>query len=365
MKVFVTGTRGFPRIMGGVETHCQELYTRLAARGVDVTVARRKPYLNDTNSMGELDGVKFCDIAAPRSKYFEAIVHTFRSLFKARRSGAEILHIHNIGPGLVTPLARLMGMKVVLTVHSFNYDHKKWNALAKGILRLGEWVSTRFANSVICISDPIKNSLTSRYKGLHVDRIYNGVSKPHPTQSHSWLEKWGIGQRPYILAVGRITPEKGYHDLLEAWRRSGLAGSCDLVIAGDTDHPTPYADGIKADARRLGVVMPGVVRGEQLWQLYSHASLFALPSYNEGLPIAMLEAMSYGLDIVASDIEPNRIGLLPDEDYFPLGDVDAMAAMFIEHIASPAGPKTYDLSAFDWDNIADSTLEVYRRLSAK
>lgn len=365
MKVYVAGTRGFPGIMGGVETHCKELYTRMACDDIDITVARRTPYINDTNRITSLDGVKFDDISTPKSKHLEAIVHTFKAMFHARHAKADILHIHGIGPGLITPLAKMLGLKVVLTVHSFNYDHDKWNRLAKGILRLGEWVSIRWADRVISISNPIKKSLEQRYNKRDIRLIYNGVNEPTFTTSHDWLDRWGAGARPYILAVGRLTPEKGFHDLVEAYTLSGLQGKIDLIIAGDCDHPTLYSDNLKRKASEAGVIMPGVVRGMQLAELYSHACLFAIPSYHEGLPIAMLEAMSYKLNIVASDIEPNRIGLLDESHYFPTGDTHALANKLVELTLSPASRIDYDLTPYNWDTIATATTKLYRELINK
>lgn len=364
MKVFVTGTRGFPGIMGGVETHSRELYPRLVQRGIDVTAARRKPYLTDDNKAKTWQGVKMVDLYAPRDKHFEAIVHTLLATFKARFMGADVLHIHGIGPGLVTPLARLLGMKVVLTVHSFNYDHDKWNSLAKRILHIGEWVSIRGANRVISISRPIKQSLESRYPNRHIELIYNGVNKPVPVGDQPVMPVAGVGSKPYILALGRLVPEKGFDVLVEAYVKSGLSDRYDLVIAGKADHPTPYSEQLKAQAASAGVILPGFVQGAQLRKLISEAALFALPSYHEGLPIALLEAMSYGRDVIASDIEPNRLPQLSDDDYFTAGDSDALADKLRQRLADGHTPQSrnYDLSDYDWDRIADATAALYKSL---
>ncbi len=362
MKLFVTGTRGFPGIMGGVETHCEQLYTRLARLGVNITVARRRPYLTDSNRGAAPAGIRFADLYAPRDKHFEAIVHTFLAIIRARRSKADVLHIHGIGPGLLAPMARLLGLKVVLTVHSFNYDHDKWNAVAKSILRLGEWCSIRWANAVIAISDPIRRSLSERYPKKKINLIYNGVNKVEPTDDRSYLSRIGVGERPYILALGRFTPEKGFHDLVEAYAASGLRGTCDLVIAGAPDHETDYSRRLVEDARREGVILPGFVSGDPLRQLFSGASLSVLPSYNEGLPIAMLEAMSYGIDIIASDIEPNRLPMLEDGDFYPVGDTGALAEALRRKAAEMPKRRHYGLTPFDWDRIADATLELYKSL---
>ena len=146
MKIVVVGTRGIPNIMGGVETHCEELFPRIAKKGFDVTLIRRKSYVKDSRS--EYKDVKLIDIKTPKKKSFEAIIHTFRAIWKAKTIGADIVHIHAIGPALLTPMARLLGMKVVFTHHGPDYDRNKWGTAAKTILKLGERMGTKYANEV-------------------------------------------------------------------------------------------------------------------------------------------------------------------------------------------------------------------------
>ena len=153
MKIVVTGTRGIPNIMGGVETHCEELFPRIAARGYDVTVIRRKSYVHDT--LHEWTGVKLVDVETPKKKSFEAIIHTFRAINKAKKLGTDVLHIHAIGPALLVPYAKLLGMKVVFTHHGPDYDRDKWGFAAKTMLKLGESMGCKFADHVIVISDVI------------------------------------------------------------------------------------------------------------------------------------------------------------------------------------------------------------------
>ena len=173
MKIVVTGTRGIPNIMGGVETHCEELFPRIARKGFEVTVIRRKSYVRDT--LSSYKGITLSDIETPRKKSLEAIVHTFRAIVRAKRLKANIVHIHAVGPALLTPLARLLGMKVVFTHHGPDYDRDKWGMAAKTALRLGEAAGTLFANEVIVISHVIDDMLIRKYgrKDCHV--IYNGV----------------------------------------------------------------------------------------------------------------------------------------------------------------------------------------------
>lgn len=167
MKIVVTGTRGIPNIMGGVETHCEELFPRIAAKGFDVTVIRRSSYVRD--NLTEWKGVKLVDIESPKKKSFEAIIHTFRAINEAKKLGADILHIHAIGPALLVPYAKMLGMKVVFTHHGPDYDRDKWGFAAKTMLKLGERMGCMFADEVIVISDVIRNL---------IKRKYNRTSKP-------------------------------------------------------------------------------------------------------------------------------------------------------------------------------------------
>ena len=218
MKIVVTGTRGIPNIMGGVETHCEELFPRIAGMGFDVTVIRRKSYVHD--SLKEYKGVKLIDIATPKKKSFEAIIHTFRAILKAKSLHADIVHIHAIGPALLTPLARLLGMKVVFTHHGPDYDRDKWGFAAKTMLKLGERMGTKYANEVIVISEVINDILVRKYNRRDCHLIYNGVPKPDLCDYPEYFEELGIEKGKYVLGMCRFVPEKNLHHLIEAFVKS-------------------------------------------------------------------------------------------------------------------------------------------------
>lgn len=365
MKIVVTGTRGIPGILGGVETHCEELYPRIASMGHDVTVIRRSPYITPDNQTDVFKGVKLIDIDAPRKKSVEAIIHTFRAILKARSMKPDVLHVHSIGPSIMIPVARLLGLKVVMTNHGPDYDRQKWGRLAKTVLKTGERLGTRFANKVIVISKVIGNIIEKRYGRRDSFLIYNGVNKPAKSVSRSYIEQWNLSDKPYIVAIGRFVKEKGFHDLIEAYKRSGLSDNCRLAIAGDSDHPDHYSEKLKTCAREAGVVLTGFIKGEPLNQLMSNAALFVIPSYHEGLPIALLEAMSYDLDVLASDIPANGLGCLAESDFYPTGNVDALAEAIHRKLAEQNTPRRYDLSAYNWDTIARQTIEVYKSILNK
>ena len=360
MKIVVLGTRGIPDIMGGVETHCEELYPRIVALGHDVTVICRSPYVKD-KTIEEFRNVRLKTIYAPRVKAIEAIVHSLLAVVQAWRMKPDIVHIHAIGPAIIVPLARLLGLKVVMTNHGPDYDRQKWGRIAKSVLKLGERFGTLFSNKVIVISDVIAGILRTKYGRSDTSLIYNGVTLPIKTHSRGFLIELGLkASDKYLFAAGRFVKEKGFHDLIDAYLESGLANNFRLVIAGDSDHEDAYSSSLKKKALSAGVILPGFVKGEKLNQLFSHASLFVLPSYHEGLPIVLLEAMSYGIDVVVSNIPANRLKILADSDFFKVADKSDLVRALRNKLAdSIVKPRVYDLSSYDWDEIAKQTVKVY------
>ena len=364
MKIVVTGTRGIPDVMGGVETHCEELFPRLVSRGFEVTVIRRSAYVHD--GLEEWRGVRLLDVPSPKKKSFEAIVHTFRAINEARRLGADVLHIHAIGPALLVPYAKMLGMKVVFTHHGPDYDRDKWGFAAKTMLKLGERMGCMFADDVIVISDVIRNLIKRKYgRTQHVHLIYNGVSQPEICDFPEYFQELGIEKGKYILGMCRFVPEKNLHDLIKAYVKvKGQKPDIDikLVLAGDTDFEDDYSRHLKEMARKNDIILTGFIKGRKLHSLLTNCCCYCLPSSHEGLPIALLEAMSYGVKVIVSDIPANLEVGLDKEDYFSVGNVDALAEKLKVTIEHPLKHINYDMSKYNWERIADQVAEVYRRL---
>ena len=362
MKIVVTGTRGIPNIMGGVETHCEELFPRLVKRGFDVTVIRRTNYVKD--DLKEWKGVKLVNIDSPKKKSFEAIIHTFRAINEARRLKADILHIHAIGPALLVPYAKMLGMKVVFTHHGPDYDRDKWGFAAKTMLKLGERMGCMFADEVIVISDVIRNLIKRKYgrtKNVHL--VYNGVSQPEVCDYPEYFNELGIEKGRYILGMCRFVPEKNLHHLIEAYvkvKEQKPDTDIKLVLAGDTDFEDDYSKSLKEMAMKNGVVLTGFIKGRKLHSLLTNCLCYCLPSSHEGLPIALLEAMSYGVKVIVSDIPANLEVGLPDSDYFPVGNVDALAEKLGTVINQPLQHIDYDMKKYDWEKIVDQVADVYK-----
>lgn len=360
--VIFVGLRGIPEIQGGVETHVAAISARLAERGWRVEVLGRAPYLPSQRPY-TWKGVTVTPVWAPRSRSFEALAHTALGLVVAAGRNPDLVHIHAIGPALLTPFARLLGLHVVVTHHGFDYERQKWGRLAKSILRAGEAMGMLFSHANIGVSKVIVDSVRRRFS-VGATFIPNGVENPFPQQDTSHLDRIAVTPRRYVLSVGRIVEEKRHLDLIRAFARLGDPG-LKLVIAGTADHAGRYQREVEAAAAATpGVVMAGFQRGEALSQLYRHARLFVLPSSHEGMPMVLLEALSYGAPCLASDIDANLALDLGADSYFPLGDIAALAQALRAKLAAPNPTEGAEraarvLDSFGWGAIVDRTMEVY------
>lgn len=358
--ICVTGLRGFPHVMGGIESHCEELLPRIKAIWPDhrSVVLGRAPYLPEP--LGEHRGVEIVGIPCPRSQNLEALVSTFLAVLSARKRRAGLIHIHAIGPGLLAPLARLLGLKVVMTHHGTDYHRAKWGLLARSALRAGEWLALTFANRVIAVSPSLATQLQRSFpkRAEAISYIPNGTSDlPGEADPALVLERLGLEDGNFLLAVARLVPEKGLHDLIDAYERSNCTAK--LVIAGSADHESEYARDLLARASER-VIFAGVQSRATLKCLYEHCALFVMPSYHEGLPIAALEAANCGARMLLSDISANLdIGLDP-ANYFPVGDVAALTERLNTDCANFQIDRDAVRARFSWDRAAEETLDVYR-----
>jgi glycosyltransferase involved in cell wall biosynthesis len=362
MRVVILGTRGFPNVQGGLEKHCESLSLNLVKLGCEVVVITRKPYVDTT--LREYSGVKLVPLPAFKQKHLENPLHTFLGVFAALRYKPDILHFQAVGSALFIPLAKMLHYKVVFTTHGSNYRHLKWGKVARVVLQISEFLGAKYADQLIAISNNIADELTKRYARSAVV-IPNGVDPPLPTESDETLKKCGLSKRKYVLTVGRFVPEKGFHDLVDAFSAARLP-HFKLVIVGDADHEDTYSRKLKeSTSHNDRIVMPGVLTGEPLREMYTNAALFVLPSYYEGLPISLLEALSYGLSCIATDIPGNRSVDLPDGRYFKPGAVSDLTGLLRTFSVTPVTDtdkvsQIHRICAkYDWRAIAMETLSVY------
>ena len=368
MRIALIGLRGIPEVQGGIERHCQELCPRISNLVGAITLIARSGYVPTENY--NYCNVRIKPLWAPKKKGFEAFFHTFLGLIWLikNRKDFDIIHIHGIGPSLFAPLARLAGFKIVVTNHGPDYDRKKWGKFAQFILRTGESIGSKYAHKLIAVSKTIRENLDKNYS---TDCCYipNGVKINCDELPGKTLSNFNLSPKRYVLAVGRLVPEKGFHDLMDAFEE--IETDWKLVIVGDADHENDYSRYIKNKARLSGkIMMIGYQNGDTLKELYSNAGLFVLPSYHEGLPIVALEAMSFELPMFVSDIPANKEIALPDET-FPVGDINALAKKMSDFFSKPTyyfRPENFDIKKqrlmkeYNWDHIAEETIKVYRQI---
>jgi len=356
LKVCAVGLRGIPEIMGGIETHCEQLYTELSNEVEDIVILARSPYVKKPFKFKK--NVSIIPVFAIRNKILETFLHTLICIFYARLIiKPDVLHIHGIGPALFTPFAKLLGLKVLVTHHGADYNRKKWNWFAKRILFLGEYLAIRYANVIVVVGATLTHKLKAQYPSqahkikfipngcplLFLDCDIGNISIPSDIN---------VEAGKYILFVGRLVPEKGVHDLIDAFSIAALS-DVKLLIVGGADFNDKYSKELLNLATET-IIFAGRRTGKDLLAIYHSAKLFVLPSYHEGLPIAALEALSLSVPILLSNISPHLdIGLHTD-NYFEIGNTHELARL----LNSPE-PATIDsdliVRKYNWSNIAKNT----------
>lgn len=360
------GLRAIGQGSGGVEKAVEEISTRLAGRGHDVTVFCRARY--NRRGLDHFEGVRLVNLPAIYTKHLEAATHSFVAALRTLR-GFDIVHFHAIGPSMFSWLPRLTGQRVVATVHALDWRREKWSGFAKLALRLGARAATTFPQRTIAVSRTIQQFLIERFE-RDTTYIPNGVT-PGEKRPINKLARFGLKGGDYTLYLGRLVPEKGCHLLIRAFRE--LKTDRKLLIAGGESHSDRYAAELHELARGDSrIVFAGPLYGEDKDEAFSNASLFVLPSTLEGMPIVLLEAMSYGTPVLCSDIPENMEVVRPADtspqlaSTFPRGDADGLRAAAEACLQSPAdiGSRAeraaeHVAREFNWDRIVTQTETVY------
>ena len=226
---------------------------------------------------------------------------------------------------------------------------------------MGELMGTIFANEVIVISNVINEILINYYNRKDCHLIYNGVPEPKICDFPEYFHELGIEKRKYVLGMCRFVPEKNLHHLIEAFSKIDAKG-CKLVLAGDTDFEDDYSLKLKQIAKEKGVILTGFIKGKKLHSLLSNTRCFILPSSHEGLPIALLEAMSYQIPDIVSVIPANLEVCLTKEAYFQCGNINELSEKIQFNIDNTYHQVKYNMRKYNWDLIASKVEDVYKRL---
>jgi glycosyltransferase involved in cell wall biosynthesis len=371
LRILVLGLRGIVDVQGGIETHARRLYPLLARLSCDIEVVQRSPYFPAERRRREWRGLTLTYLWSPKVRILETAVHTFLGVLYAAWKRPDVLHLHAIGPSLLAPLARLFGLRVVITHHGADYEREKWGSLAKAILRAGERLGIAFAHRPIVVSPVLKEAVETRY-GIGASLIPNGAPVATPTRTRGILQRFDLRSRKYVLCVARLDPGKRQLDLIAAFQAAALEG-WKLVIVGEFEPGDRYCEELAACAARdPSIVLTGYQSGIALHELYSHAGLFVLPSAGEGHPIALLEAAVYEVPLLASAIPANLALPLPRDCYFPVGDTETLAAQLkgYTRTSAAASAKRRAVHAavrarYSWRRAAEHTSSVYRYVASR
>lgn len=363
MKITMFGHKRIPSRQGGVEVVVTELSTRMAALGHTVTCCSRG------GKSEEYRGVRLKAMPTLPGKGLAAVSSSFFSALFSAFSDADVVHIHGEGPAFWCWIPKLAGRRVVVTIHGLDWQREKWRgSFGKAYIHAGEKMAARFADEIIVLSRNVRLYFLTNYER---DAVYipNGVNLPQYKEPKE-IKQFGLEKDGYLLFLGRLVPEKGVHNLIEAFRE--LNTDKKLVIAGDSSDTDEYVSRLKTLAAEDGrIVFTGFVHGQMLEELYSNAYLYVLPSYLEGMPLTLLEAMSYGNCCVVSDIPECREVTGDYAVCFPKGDISALRECLQRLCDAPLLAEQYKksaadvvLSRFRWDDAVRQTLELYHENSA-
>lgn len=368
-RIAMIGHKRIPSREGGVEIVVEELSTRMAALGNDVTVYNRdghsvagKSY--DTSiKNGDYKGVHIKTVPTIDKKGLAAVSSSFFGAFTAAFGKYDIVHIHAEGPAFMCWLPKLMHKKVIVTIHGLDWQRAKWGKFASWYINTGEKEAVKHADQIIVLSQSVKDYFKKTYDR---DTVYipNGVKRPVIKPADLITKKWGLKKDSYVLYLGRIVPEKGLRYLVEAWKN--VKTGKQLVIAGGSSDTENFMKELK-EAAGDNVLFTGFTQGQALEELYSNAYIYCLPSDLEGMPLSLLEAMSYGNCCLTSDIA-ECLEVIEDKGVtFRKSDIENLQSKLQELLDNNAEVQRYkDCAAdficnkYNWDEVVKKTLELYR-----
>jgi len=357
------GSKGLPAVFGGIERHVEEVGRRLVEKGHRVTVFGRRPF----SESGEYMGMRVKVLPSIPTKNLDAATSSLISTVKALFDPFDIVHYHGIGPSLFCWIPTLMGKITVSTIHAPDYRQVKWGPVAKYFLRMGERIAVRRSTAPVSVSKLMAERLGEESR-KEVRYIPNGATLFGATE-FAHAGRLGLEKERYILAVGRFIYERGFHTLLEAFR--DVKTDLRMVIVGDARFEEEYAARLRdlADER---VLFPGYISGPELNELYAHCSFYVLPSLVEGLPISLIEAMSFSRPLLVSDIPENlevaegiAVSFKRDDKGSLRDAMIRMLEMSTEERRQRGSDARKRVTCFyTWDIVAEQLDELYHELVA-
>lgn len=361
------GHKRIPSREGGIEIVVDELSTRMASAGHSVTCFNRKgKHVSGAKlqRVKNYKGVKVKEVFTIDRKGLAALTSSFFACIKAALVNFDVVHIHAEGPAFFSFIPKWCGKKVVVTIHGLDWQRAKWGKFASWYIRTGEKNAVKYADEIIVLSEGVKKYFYDMYK-RETRFIPNGVDKPEIKEVNE-IKKIGLEKNNYVLFLGRIVPEKGEHYLIKAWK--DIKTDKKLVIVGGISDTAGYGRELKAlAAEDERIIFTGFVQGRMLEELYSNALIYVLPSDLEGMPLSLLEAMSYGNCCIVSNIAECAEVVEDKAVTFKKGNVDDLREKLQGLLDNPEEIEKYKSEAADficrkysWDDVVGKTLCLYK-----
>lgn len=370
MNIVMLGHKRIPSREGGVEIVVEELASRMVAAGHQVTCLNRagshvsgKEF--DAAALTNYKGIRIRTVPTLDKKGLAAMTASVTGAIAAVFGRYDVVHFHAEGPCAMLWLPKLFGKRCIATVHGLDHQRAKWGKFARTYIMLGEKCAAKFADEIIVLSKGVQQYFLDTY-GRETVFIPNGVSSPERREICEIRERFGLEKDGYILYLGRLVPEKGITYLIDAFK--SVKTDKKLVIAGGSSDTEAFAQELKNQAAGDDrILFTGFVQGRVLEELYSNAYIYTLPSDLEGMPLSLLEAMSYGNCCVTSDIEECASVTGDHGLTFPKGNTDALAALLQKLCDEPAVVEAYQKNSrdyitqkYNWDDVTRKTLELYQ-----
>ncbi len=372
MKIAMFGHKRIPSREGGVEIVVENLSSRMADKGHDVTVYNRKGHhvsgskFDSESGMESLSKVKIKTVFTFQNSSLNAIVYSILSALKVSFSKCDVVHIHAEGPASMSFLPKMFGKRVIVTIHGLDWQRSKWGGFATKFLKYGEKNAVKYADEIIVLSKNVQKYFKDTY-GRDTVYIPNAVDKPVIKPDTEINKLYNLSKDSYILYLGRIVPEKGIHYLIKAYNELDCGKK--LVIAGGASHTSEYMNEVKQLANgNENIIFTDFVQGEVLEELYSNAYVYVLPSDLEGMPLSLLEAMSYGNCCITSDIAECTEVCEENAIYFKKSNIDDLKSKLKFAIENENEVKKYKENAskyicdkYNWDSVVEQTLKLYKK----
>ncbi|MBE5922540.1 MAG: glycosyltransferase family 4 protein [Lachnospiraceae bacterium] len=369
LKIAMLGHKRIPSREGGIEIVVEELSTRMVKREHHVTCYNRKGHhvsgkAYDGQVLQAYKDVELKNVITIDKKGLAAMSSSFFAAIKAAVGKYDVVHFHAEGPAFMCWLPKLFGKKIIVTVHGLDWQRAKWGKFASAYIMGGEKCAVKFADEIIVLSEGVQKYFKDTY-GRETNFIPNGVNRPVIREARQIKEKFGLDKDDYILFLGRLVPEKGIRYLIKAFAQ--VDTSKKLVIAGGTSDTDSFYEELKTMAQSdKRIIFTDFVQGQTLDELYSNAYVYTLPSDLEGMPLSLLEAMSYGNCCVVSDIEECASVVEDKAIVFKKSDVADLKEKLQTICDNPemvagykAGAADFICKKYNWDDVTNETLKLY------